>query len=579
MTASAIAAIQPTFSVNKELVCEVYLNAYNQQLIAGLEPSFATIEVKAHENGTVYTPDIEHSIPVTFSQPIEHSDVNWMQWALIQGMDHSFKWGGTATNITAIGQLKPTSDTSFVLQVRTSGWRGPYFTVLLIKDTELQALIDSADKSSGIVPFRESRALKIYPNQEQNVRYGVTNLFEFGGQFYSVTDDTVLNITSGKPKVVCKLGLISTFSSSQLSALAAAANVSLMTKGVTHIRSYYGSMGNPHRLVKDGFKTAIEKPWLVRISKQGECYVGEYIDSCDKNRRIEAVLDQFAATDPWSHREIQAIRHHMDGAHLILTRYYTDQLNIESTAAQGMATQAIYDFLARTVFLHPYIRHGVENSEPAENPYTLDLIDGSIETNWFGKTQLMWAAHFNDYDALNRILDTGTDLTSTTHSNNDYASVQFLNRSALTYAAENSTVPVIQALLSAGLDPNMKDSEGNGIEHYFKKNLTLDMTWAALKDATNAPIKASFDCQQARTNQELAICASQGLSVYDQQLGLLYHKVRATQHFPEIKTLQRAWLKTLQTECSSSESELINCMKVKYRSRIKYLQNLLSSLE
>ena len=187
----------------------------------------------------------------------------------------------------------------------------------------------------------------------------------------------------------------------------------------------------------------------------------------------------------------------------------------------------------------------------------------------------MWASHFNDFDAVKRLLSKKKELHNVTSTDHDYTSLQFVNRSALIYAVENGSIPLIQEIISAGADIDIKDSKDNTLSMYLDKNHTVDMTWEQLKKLPKVEIKPSFDCNLARTKQEKAICNSQGLSVYDQQLGLLYKKVRATELYPEIKSLQRGWLRSLRTECSGYGAGLTNCMKDKYRSRIKYFANLL----
>lgn len=509
-------------------------------------------------------------IPIQFSKPFTHKDVSWLEWLPVPNMEHSFKWGGTSTNVTAVGSIKPPSGKSFVFQANTIGWRGPFHRVWLIEDEKLSTILKSTPSDSNEVPIEGVGAKLIFPYQERSFRHNLTNVFKFKDDFYTVTEEQVAKVTTGIPEIVCQVGLDSEFTSAQLNALEKAANSALMTEGVTHISMYYGSMGNPHRFVE-----AIKKPWLIQIAEKGKCLANETVNNCEKNRRVEAVLETFAELDPWSFREIQAIRHHMDGARLVLSQYYVNELKLDEETSIGMATQAMYDFLEKTVFLHPFIRNGVDKVKVASNSYTLDKPNGTIEVNWFKKNNLMWAAHFNDYDAVIRLLSEGASLLNVTNTNDDYASVQFLNRSALTYAVENGTTPLIQALINAGADINIKDSKGQTIDSYFKKNKNLDVTWDELTSLPTVSIKASFDCKLARSKQEKAICNSEGLSHYDQQLGLLYKKIRDSKRYPEIKTLQRAWLKSLRTECSGVGIELTNCMKEKYRARIKYFTNLL----
>jgi len=571
------AAIIPSMSIKKDPVCEVYSNAYIAKLKTENAPSFQTEEILSHDDGSSYLPSDEHSIPITFSQPFVSDGATWLTWFPVAQVEHSFKWGGLATNVTAIGSIKPSPNTSFIFQVNTVGWRGPYYRVWEVKDEQLQKIISQLKSKAKVIPFEGSGVRLIFPELKEVFSSHFTNLFQFDNNFYIASDDKVTRITSGKSEVVCQFGLESGFSSPQITALEDAANKALMTSGVTHIPMYYGTMGNPHRPVEHGFDVAINKPWLLKVSENGHCLKTDKIDNCEKNKRVEAVLDMFAQSDPWSYREIAAIRYHMEGAKYVLAQYYIKELQLDPKISNAMAEQAIYDFLEKTVYLHPYIRNGIEYKDGEQMLYMLDEPDGNIAPNWYNKTALMWAAHFNDIDATKRLLSNPSLLKDVTRSSEQYASIEQLNRSALSYAVENGTVPLILSLLAAGADVNIKDSKGNSIESYYEKNQTLDVPWQELMDSDMPPISPSFNCNLAKNRLEKTICASEGLSVYDQQLGALYTKVTATNNFPEIQVLQTMWLQSLQQECTGDGNQLAKCLKMKYRARIKYLANLMVS--
>jgi len=569
--------ILPSFAVNEDPVCAVFKQSYLEQLHQSKSPSFITEELPSHKDDSAYFPQQVPSTPIKFTAPFTNNEVKWMYWYPIVGVEHSFKYGGTSTDATAVGSIKPSENTSFVFQSNTIGWRGPFHRIWLIEDVKLDLLISGMSDKQKLVPIEGSGSLLIFPNEERVFHSDVTNLFQFKDNFYTVSSDEVHRLNEEKSELVCKVGLKVSFQSHQITAFEEAANASLMTSGVTGISQYYGSMGNPHRKSVGGFDNAIKKPWLIKVDKDGECFKNNHIDNCSKNKNVEAVLEQFASLDPWSYREVQAIREHMNGARYVLSHYYIDELKVDEAIADGMATQAIYNFIEKTVYLHPFIQYGNDISQITNDPYTLDHANGTLASNWFNKTELMWAAHFNDYDAIQRLLKKDSSVFDVTASSDNYASVKYLNRSALTYAIENATLPVIQSLLRAGADKNIKDTDGNGLQHYLNKNNLLTDSLKSIVDVSTAAVKASFDCKLAHSNQEEAICSSQGLSVYDAQLGALYKNVRATKKYPEIKSLQRTWLKSLRRECSmKSQSELTKCMKRRYRSRIKYLNNLLA---
>lgn len=577
LSVSVYAQISPSLSLDKDPICKVFRQSYSKALLHAGRPSFITTEIPSHPDNSMYTPTAGSVKPIHFTNPIVDDRFQWMHWYPIAGITHSFKWGGTSTDVTAIGAIKPSADSSLVLQANTIGWRGPFYRLWMVKDAQLNALVSTMTPEQVLVPIEGSGARLVFPHQERAFYSSFTNLFQFEGSFYRLTNDKVFKLKADQSSLVCQLGLNTSFSSSQINALKVVANRVLMTSGVTHIPGYYGSMGNPHRQVKNGFFEAIHMPWLYPVDKKGQCTQAQQANLCALDLKVEAVLEEFASRDPWSYREVEVIRQHMDAAEAALSQYYIDELELDLVRAKGVARRAVFAFLAKTVSSHPMLKSEVSKVKSASDSYTLDEFGTSIETNWFNKTALMWAAHFNDVDAINALVDSGVLINAVTATDDKYASVQYLNRSALTYAAENATLPVIQALLRAGADTSIKDSQGNGLEYYFKKNILLQDTSLNPLSLTEVEINPSFDCTLARTRQEKAICASQGLSVYDAQLGALYKKVRASGRYPNIKPLQRNWLRALKSNCNSADQdELIQCMKPSYRVRIKYLSNLLS---
>ena len=579
-SALASAQVPPVFSINSDPVCAIYEQSYLEQLNDGKLPSFNTEEIRVRENGSVYTPQQAPSVAIQFTKPIVNDQVTWLEWHPIVGLQHSFKYSGNSTDVTSIGSIKPSPNKSFVLQTNTIGWRGPFFRVWVIDDSLLNSIIANMTEKDQQVPIEESGATFISGTSEHVFYTELKNIFKFKGEFYSLTDDEVYRLKEGKFETVCRVGNQLSLQSPQITALEDIANASLMTKGVTHIPNYYGSMGSSHIKVVNGFQEAIEKPWLIQVDDNAMCFKNSHVDYCIKNKAVENTLNDLASKDPWSYREVQAIREHMKGGEYVLRQFYVNNLKINELVAEGMAKQAIYNFIEKTVYLHFYIKNRSEKTVKAIDLYTLDDENGSLTKNWFNKTELMWAAHFNDYDAVQRLLKKGNSVQDTTSSTDEYASVQYLNRSALTYAAENGTLPIIQSLIKAGADINIKDSKGNDLNYYLNKNNLVNVSIETIKLTTKVNITPSFNCKLASTKQEKAICGSKGLSIYDSQLNKLYKKVRKNIPSSEIKVLQRRWLKELKQTCSMpSTSLLTKCMKSQYRARIKYLNGLLAVKE
>src|SRR5579864_6371048 len=65
---------------------------------------------------------------------------------------------------------------------------------------------------------------------------------------------------------------------------------------------------------------------------------------------------------------------------------------------------------------------------------------------------------------------------------------------------------------------------------------------------TPAPVRAaSFNCAQAASKTEIAICGNAQLSALDGQIGLAYQQRLALQ--PSIRQVQRGWLKARDAGC------------------------------
>lgn len=563
------AAMTPQLGLNSDEICSIYFDSYQQQLAKGAKPSFLTNEIISQQDNTIITANSGKISPISFTTPLIHEKISWLKWQPIETLDQDFSWGGMATQVTAVATSSLNENELLVLSVYTIGWRGPFYQIWRINRKALTELIAKHKKTDETLAFNNSDAQLIYPPSNMHST-SFSNLLYFNNHFYVLSDNEVLKYSQGQFAPVCDIGVASKFSSPDLDALVAVANNSLMTKGVQHIPMYYGSMGNRHRAVVNGFNNAVHRPWLLRVNPDGSCMNNAHSNSCLLRQQVDAILAQFASSDPWSYREVAALRHHIDAAQQALADYYKAQFGLDEVAANGTATQAIYEFLAKTVYLHSYLSLSKVPAVTVVDPY----LDNSTRLpNWYQKTPLMWAAHFNDYDEIKALLEQGADVNALTHSADDYASIQQLNRSALLYAAENATYPVMQLLLEAGADINVKDSKGNGIDHYLAKNILVTGGLSAVN--TNLQIKPSFDCALAKTAHEKAICQNLGLQVYDSQLDALYKRVLADNKYNNIKALQRNWLKQTKSVCASARAnELLVCLKQRYRARIKYLSDL-----
>ena len=578
----AYSQIHPVFSINNDPVCAAFEASYIKKIASNNAISYLTNEkkVQRESNGQwafLDPDDIANSIQ--FSTPLVDDDIVWLKWYPANGIKFYFNSDGSINSGIAIGSIKPAFDKSLVLNFNSP------ITVSIIADAELDSMLDNMQAQSKNKRERGGYALTEEGNVILSIKrqYNFRNIFEYKGSFYSVDKNGVYKLEGGQSNTVCKVGTLSNDSQEpQLTALQYVAHKRLMAIQNFYLfemhYSFRPEMGYRMGVIVNGFKNAIEKPWLIEVDDNGNCVKG-YIDYCEQNSVTDSILSKFASEDPWSYREAQAIREHVESVEYVLSQRYIKQLKLPPLVAEKIAHQAVYNFLGKVV--DAYTSLSDAPNDYLKDSYTLDDAQGSIPKNWFNKTALMWAAHFNDYDAVQRLIKNAEmpeSINDVTSSGDQYASLEHLhiNRSALTYAAENATLPVIQALINAGADTEIKDSKGNNLDYYLEKNNLVNYTIKEIAAMSSVEIKPSFNCKLATTAQEKAICGDQGLAIYDAQMGTLYNKINKTT-YSNIKVLQQHWLKELRQACSMKEqSSLSKCMKPHYRAHIKYLNNLLT---
>jgi hypothetical protein len=126
---------------------------------------------------------------------------------------------------------------------------------------------------------------------------------------------------------------------------------------------------------------------------------------------------------------------------------------------------------------------GVYAPEPAlfyalEHPDEVRLLlDGGAdidEGNSFGKTALMYAAHYDLADTVTLLLARGADVSKRTHASTAMdTNMTFVQRTALMYATENASTGVIQTLIQAGADTCAFDSGNRDVANYLSRNRRL----------------------------------------------------------------------------------------------------------
>ncbi|MCJ8270105.1 MAG: ankyrin repeat domain-containing protein, partial [Psychrosphaera sp.] len=518
----------------------------------------------------ITTNNVDEIKPITFTAPFEQTNTHWLKWTPIARLKHKFAWQGLATQVLAIGSKSHDQQSVLLLEIFTIGWRGPFFKVRAIKKVDLEAYLAkfTTDQAADFEPDDVSNRL-IRPTGEGSANKESPVIFEYEQGIYLITDNQSLMRLNANDTVenVCKITEQTAPEFIAVKALVSIVNRSIMTQGITHIPMYYGTIGNPYFELKTPFKVALSEPWKLKLKVDGSCIKDTV--SCQRKQHVDDILAQFGDIDRWSARELLTLKNHIKDTVFAFTGYYKNHFKYDSNYAKALATHAVYQFLSKILR-----RDNPANRTPASSKYP----------NWFGKTNLMLAAHFNDVDTIKRLLADGADVNEVTFHNVEYPydfTLQRLHRSALSYAAENAALPVIQALVNAGADLDVKDTQGNSLDYYFAKNprkqvRVLSKSYSSLKNKALTAIKPSFNCLKATTKIEKTICASQGLSLYDWELGTLYKKLMLLENKTHIRQSQRLWLKALAKQCKSKPVDVIeNCLKNQFRARVRFFENVL----
>jgi hypothetical protein len=149
----------------------------------------------------------------------------------------------------------------------------------------------------------------------------------------------------------------------------------------------------------------------------------------------------------------------------------------------GISPTAVEAFIKAGTNLGGETKFGTLGLEPMlffalEHPDEVRaLLDGGAdinEGNAFGKTALMYAAHYDLADTVTLLLGRGADVTKRTNALNAAETlIQFDSRTALMYAAENASERVIRALIEAGSDTCAKDTGNRDVWSYVQRSRRL----------------------------------------------------------------------------------------------------------
>jgi hypothetical protein len=125
-----------------------------------------------------------------------------------------------------------------------------------------------------------------------------------------------------------------------------------------------------------------------------------------------------------------------------------------------------------TDYPEPALFYALEH--PDEATWLLDAGADIDEGNAFGKTALMYAAHYNLEDTVTLLLRRGAHVARRTDASKVLdASIRFDQRTALMYAAENASERVIRELIAAGSDTCAIDTGKRSVLNYLSRNRRL----------------------------------------------------------------------------------------------------------
>jgi uncharacterized protein len=112
----------------------------------------------------------------------------------------------------------------------------------------------------------------------------------------------------------------------------------------------------------------------------------------------------------------------------------------------------------------------------------------------------------------------------------------------------------------------------------LEKNMTFSiriLAVALLSLSATGVYAVSFDCQQASSFVEKAICQNQTLSKLDDELNTLYVTLKEGSKKPEIlKKQQLKWLAKIRNACQND-----TCLENAYQKRIEALNKMLDKRE
>lgn len=549
-----------------------------------------------------------HQMPrpsLNFQQDLTDPSWQWLTWTpwplRAAAYDGSLGYTDNDTLLTANNAPSAIKD-QLMLRIYMLGWRGPFAHYFLVPNAQQTRLQSPALVGEALDDFLKPLAMQGSRDSSQSFT-NAYNLFKFQDRLYYLNPlpgEPLPTVWQAWPKAqqVCAIAKPQLPEIAEVRALHRVVMDTYVTLGENEL---HGTLGF-HPPIGDGvWFDLLARPWTVK-PVQAQCADTHCIEASATAKW----LDNFGRSDAWSQREARALNDVMAFTARPVAAYYQQHFSMNAQQANRLATDAVQNYLYQASGSSPAAE--LESSEPCgidssdqvvagpcawQRDYPLDQL-GTLPAaskmqllsnrNWYGKTALMWAAHFNDYDAIEQLLQLKAPLNAVTQVENDWQKLQQDNRTALMYAAENASPATIALLLNAGADQTVKDSAQHDLLFYAKKNRTLQLagfTGNSLATLQKSDVPApSFACEGVYRPHEQLLCASKGLRIYDQALSLRYQALQKTAVAASLKDQQRQWLKNLWAECKQSDQKAaLACYKQQYRVRIRMLDILLEQLQ
>ena len=519
----------------------------------------------------------------------------------------------------------------FVYHERSHSWRGDIYTGYIIDPDKIEALENELKKNKKDLfsPFYPMGSLAYgsdfswwenLPFKYHNKWYVLADFGDFHRHdsqrnVYQILDD-------GSSQNVCTIKIFQNFDASKLGDTFPF--FTAYKKAVEEIMLSPGDCGTSHPEVYARWNgqffasMAIVRPWAITPTWKNteNRWEAERIEFQKKH------FEDWKFQDVWSYREHATYQNLIFDAitevknHYITNHAYSeiDALRFASKVIKAMPGRyyslgIYYDQNKDFSFLQRMVEGNYQNW--AEIEQDLQLNYGSIPLvalslmidnpkqyknlspkikpdsikSFYNKDLLMFAAHMNNYDSVKYLIDSGWPVNNVTSYEPKYSCgprIERLNRSALTYAAENGSVETIKLLVDAGSDTKIKDSKGNSLDYYIRLNPRFSAEEKELgfngilnKYTNMKDVTPGFSCKEKLNRIETTICNSKGLSIYDRELNKIYRNVLKNSDIAaDLKASQIKWIKRRNKECSAfaDSDKLTACLARTTRSRIRYLE-------